>query len=91
MLTILLRSHIAALLGVSPKTISDYLEDSKPGQKYADDPVPQPEGYVSADAPEGWVPPDQRGPGMRPFWNPDSRKDWLAWRERHPSRMRKAS
>jgi hypothetical protein len=89
MLNILLRSHIANLLGVDPKTVSDYLDDSKPGKPYANDPVPQPRGYISAASPTGWVPPEQRGPGMRPFWEAGSESAWRAWRERHPARNRK--
>ncbi len=83
---VLLRSHIAELLGVDRKTVSDYIEDSKPGGKYADDPVPEPVGYLDSQAPEGWVPADQRRPGLRPFWSPESRQDWLSWRQNHPAR-----
>jgi hypothetical protein len=89
-LNALLRGHIAELLGVDAKTVSDYIEDSKPGGKHAGDPVPEPAGYLDSRAPGGWVTPEQRRPGLRPFWNLESRGEWLAWRERHPPRMRKA-
>lgn len=97
----LLRSHIADLLGVDDKTVSDYVAYSQPGGKmiggvwrenpYVEDPVPSPAGYLDSKAPNGWVPPEERRPGLRPFWWPNARQDWLAWRERHPARDRKAS
>lgn len=84
-INILVRSQVAQLLKVKPKTISDYISWSKPGGKFADDPVPQPVGYLDAAAPDGWVPPDQRRRGLRPFWDADSKQQWLDWRERHPA------
>jgi hypothetical protein len=88
-LNFLMRSHIADLLGVDDKTVSDYLHDSKPGGKYADDPVPEPMGYLDARAPEGWVEPAGLRPGLRPIWSPDSRAEWQRWRANHPGRDRR--
>lgn len=85
---ILVRSQIARLLDVDDKTVSDYIEDSKPGRRCADDPVPEPAGYLDARAPDGWVPAAERRPGLRPFWHVDSVTQWQAWRERHPARTR---
>lgn len=89
-LNILVRSQVAHLIGVNPKTVSDYIEWSKPPKgKLADDPVPAPIGYLDSRAPEGWVPPERRRPGLRPFWSADSRQQWLDWRARHPTRARR--
>lgn len=87
--TMLVRSQIARLLGVNAKTVSDYIEQSKPRGTLAADPVPEPAGYLDSAAPDGWVPPDERRPGLRPFWLPESRQQWLDWRARHPARMRR--
>ncbi|MET0711058.1 MAG: hypothetical protein ABWZ30_00940 [Jiangellaceae bacterium] len=87
-LTVLLRSHIAAIIGVSDRTVSDYLLQSKPGGRYEHNPVPAPTGYLDATAPRGWVPPEQCRPGLKPFWAPELASAWRAWRDTVPIRRR---
>ncbi len=40
------RQAVAALIGVQPKTISQYLTESRPGGRYASHPFPKPDGYI---------------------------------------------
>lgn len=87
-LTVLLRSHVAVILGVSDRTVSDFLQQSKPGGRYHDNPMPEPAGYQDATSPTGWVPATERRPGLRPFWSPDQADALKAWRSGVPARRR---
>lgn len=40
------RSSVAAILGVKPKTISQYLSESKGEGRYAKHPFPVPDGHI---------------------------------------------
>jgi hypothetical protein len=51
-----------------PKTISQYLVDSKPGNRYADHPFPEP-AYRH---------------GLRPFWTPDQEAAIREWARSRP-------
>lgn len=41
------RAAVAALLGVAPATISNYLYRSKPGRQYENHPFPTPDGHFA--------------------------------------------
>ncbi|MEU2169596.1 hypothetical protein ACH47V_26450 [Micromonospora chersina] len=59
------REAVAVLLGVEPKTISQYLTESRPGGRYAQHPFPAPGGRL----------------GRAPWWHPgraDEIRDWDA-------------
>lgn len=88
-LGVLLRSNVADIIGVSDRAVSNYLLESRPGGRYERNPVPEPTGYLDASARAGWVPADQRRPGLKPFWSPDRADAWRAWRARVPARQRR--
>jgi len=66
---ILDRAKVAALLGVEPRTISVYLQRSKPGGRYASAPFPAPNGTF----------------GGRPWWAPDRADEIKRWAAARPS------
>lgn len=66
---ILDRAKVAALLGVEPRTISVYLQRSKPGGRYASTPFPAPNGTF----------------GGRPWWAADRADEIKRWAESRPS------
>jgi hypothetical protein len=59
---------VARLLGVQPKTVSQYLVESKGEGRYADRPFPPPHGRV----------------GGRPYWLPDQADAIRAWAAGRP-------
>jgi hypothetical protein len=67
-LDILDRAAVARLIGVEPETISNYLNQSKPGGRYADHPFPEPDGYV----------------GRSPGWRPERANEIRAWADGRP-------
>lgn len=69
-LPILDRSAVAELLGVAPKTISQFLVESKPGGRYAEHPFPAPDGRI----------------GRGPYWLATRRKVIVEWDESRPGR-----
>lgn len=54
---------VGELLGVKPKTISQYLLESKQGGRYADHPFPAPHGRV----------------GNSPYWLPEQADEIRQW------------
>lgn len=61
------RTAVAELIGVKPKTISQYLTESREGGRYAAHPFPAPDGYI----------------GKGPWWRverADGIKQWAAER-----------
>lgn len=69
-LPILDRSAVAELLGVAPKTISQFLVESKPGGRYSEHPFPTPDGRI----------------GRGPYWLAARRQDIVEWDESRPGR-----
>lgn len=62
------RAAVAALIGVRPKTISQYLVESKPPGRYQDHPFPAPDGYI----------------GRGPYWLRRREQDIRKWAESRP-------
>jgi len=62
------RSAVATILGVRPKTISQYLVESRGEGRYADHPFPQPDGYI----------------GRGPWWHLGREKDIRTWAAARP-------
>lgn len=62
------RSAVARLLGVQPKTISQYLSESKGDGRYADNPFPEPNGHI----------------GRGPYWRLERKEEILKWAESRP-------
>jgi hypothetical protein len=59
------RAAVAALIGVRPKTISQYLVESGPEGRYADHPFPAPDGRI----------------GRGPYWLRKREKEIRKWAE----------
>jgi len=59
------RTAVAKILGVQPRSVSQYLVDSKKGRRYADHPFPAPDGHI----------------GRSPYWNLDRKDEISAWDE----------
>jgi len=57
------RAAVAALLGVQPKTISQYLVESRPPGRYANHPFPAPSGHI----------------GRSPYWDRDREDEIKQW------------
>lgn len=57
------RTAVALLIGVKPKTISQYLVESKGEGRYVGHPFPAPDGYI----------------GRGPYWRLERAKDIEAW------------
>lgn len=62
------RAAVAALIGVRPKTISQYLVESKPPGRYQDHPFPTPDGYI----------------GRGPYWLRRREQDIRKWAAERP-------
>ncbi len=62
------RAAVAALIAVKPKTISQYLVESKEGGRYADHPFPTPDGYI----------------GRGPYWLRRREQEIRTWSETRP-------
>lgn len=62
------RTAVAELLGVQPKTISQYLAESKGNGRYAAHPFPPPDGYI----------------GRGPYWLRKREADIKTWNEGRP-------
>jgi len=69
-LPILDRSAVAELLGVAPKTISQFLVESKDGGRYAEHPFPEPDGRI----------------GRGPYWLAAKRQTIIEWDAARPGR-----
>ena len=61
---------VAELGGVDPKSVSRARQRSKPGQRYADDPFPEPDGRH----------------GQWPWWKLDREQEIRDWFARHQDR-----
>jgi hypothetical protein len=64
------REAVAKFLGVSVKSISQYLTESREGGRYADHPFPKPDGRI----------------GRGPWWNKKRKAEFLKWQEARPGR-----
>lgn len=62
------RTAVAALIGVQPKTISQYLTESHEGGRYATHPFPKPDGYI----------------GKGPWWRRERKAEIKAWAAARP-------
>jgi hypothetical protein len=62
------RTAVAALIGVQPKTISQYLTESREGGRYAKHPFPMPDGHI----------------GKGPWWRRERERDIKAWAAARP-------
>lgn len=62
------RSAVAAILRIKPKSVSQYLTDSKPGGRYANHPFPAPDGYV----------------GRGPWWRREREAEIREWERARP-------
>jgi hypothetical protein len=60
---VLTRDAVAKILGVLPKSVSQYLVESKEGGKYASRPFPAPDGRI----------------GRSPWWQPSRETEIRAW------------
>ncbi len=65
---VLNRQAVAELLGVQPKTISQYLTESKGEGRYAGQPFPAPDGYI----------------GKGPWWRREREGEIKAWATARP-------
>lgn len=66
--TVLDRAAVAALLGISPDSVTRYLQHSKTGGRYADRPFPLPDGRV----------------GRGPWWSANRRSELVEWANSRP-------
>lgn len=64
------RTAVAAILGVRPKTISQYLSESKGDGRYVDRPFPAPDGYI----------------GRGPWWYRRREREIQRWAASRPGR-----
>ena len=62
------RSAVAAILGVQPKTISQYLVESRGEGRYAERPFPAPDGYI----------------GRGPWWRLERETEIRRWAAERP-------
>jgi hypothetical protein len=62
------RTAVAEILGVKPKTISQYLVESRDAGRYADHPFPAPDGYI----------------GRGPYWLRKRELEIRRWAESRP-------
>ncbi len=62
------RTAVAALIGVQPKTISQYLTESREGGRYAKHPFPAPDGHI----------------GKGPWWRREREQDIKTWAAARP-------
>jgi hypothetical protein len=69
-LDVLDRAAVARLIGVEPDTVTNYLNQSRPGGRYERHPFPEPDGR----------------PGGRPLWKGDRADEIRAWAESRPGR-----
>jgi hypothetical protein len=67
-LPVLKREEVAALLGIKPKSVSQYLVESKEGGKYEKNPFPAPDDYF----------------GRSPWWAEDRADEILKWAAKRP-------
>jgi hypothetical protein len=67
-LPVLNRDAVAALLGLKPKSISQYLTESRPGGRYERHPFPAPDGTI----------------GRAPWWHPKREDEIRAWAAARP-------
>jgi hypothetical protein len=65
---VLSRQAVAVILGVQPKTISQYLVESKAGGRYATHPFPAPDGYI----------------GRGPWWRRERESEIRGWAAARP-------
>lgn len=66
------RAAVAAFLGYSVKSISQFLTESREGGRYFDNKFPAPDGYI----------------GRGPWWDKDRKPEFLAWKARRPGQGR---
>lgn len=64
------RTDVAAILGVSVKSVSQYLVESKEGGRYETNPFPRPDGRI----------------GSGPWWLPKRKAEFLKWKAARPGR-----
>lgn len=64
------RTAVAALIGVKPKSVSQYLVESKPPGRYAKHPFPMPDGYI----------------GRGPWWRVERTAEIKEWAANRPGR-----
>lgn len=64
------RAAVAALLGISPATVTRYLCHSRPGGRYTSHPFPAPDGRV----------------GGGPWWDGGRRRELTEWAAARPGR-----
>lgn len=64
------RTDVAAILGVKPKSVSQYLVESRPPGRYAKHPFPPPDGYI----------------GRGPWWRRDRAEEIREWAAQRPGK-----
>lgn len=64
------RAAVAALLGVEPDTITNYLNQSREGGRFAGHPFPAPDFKA----------------GRSPVWRAERRAELIAWAQARPGR-----
>lgn len=62
-LPVLTSEDVARILGVKPRTVRQYLSDSRPGGRYASHPFPSPAGRI----------------GRWPYWLPEQAAEIREW------------
>lgn len=62
------RTAVAAILGVKPKSVSQYLTESKGEGRYTKHPFPKPDGYI----------------GRGPWWHREREQEIREWDTKRP-------